>query len=508
MTQMEGNVKTGRLWPILALVMVITIVASSGCAMQTAAPTATPTTGPKQAAATATPTPKPVTIKFWEWFGGAFGDFWEAEAKLFHAQYPWITVEVSHYPDQTAFREALALAFQSNGAPDTFLRRHTFREVYDNKWAMPLDQWITPQWLAKFPSGSFAETKNVWDGKIYSFPIAASKLERMLYLNETMFREAGLVDQSGGIKVPQTWGELRAMARQITTSGKGKYYGLGLGIKDARQVAWWFELADLAGASGTYEIDYRTGRYTFGTDPAYAAIVDLLLAMKSDGSIYPTEGSMDDSNSYTFFGQRKFAILLSGSWTTSNLKRDFPDFQDYRIVPLPAPDSGRKGGLPIAPGSGQVYISTQTKNPNESWLWLDWISSRDFHSRMVSLGLEFSIYGDLNSQQNIADAKRRQAYEAATKNLVVIPFPPARNPQTALVSPKSVVPDIGDVLVGIYTGQIKDWQSALKALDERKQAALDAAIKKAQNDGANVSIDDFVFPDWDTMKDYVTKPAK
>ena len=47
----------------------------------------------------ATAKPEPVTIKFWEWFGGAWGDFFEEEANLFNEKYPWITVEVSHYPD-------------------------------------------------------------------------------------------------------------------------------------------------------------------------------------------------------------------------------------------------------------------------------------------------------------------------------------------------------------------------------------------------------------------------
>ena len=76
----------------------------------------------------------------------------------------------------------------------------------------------------------------------------------------------------------------------------------------------------------------------------------------------------------------------------------------------------------------------------------------------------------------------------------------ARNPPAALVSPKSVVPDYGDVLTGIYTGQIKDWHQALKDLDARKQAAFEDAIKKAQSDGAKVSIQDFIFADWDPMK--------
>lgn len=454
-------------------------------------------------------TPQPVTITFWEWFGGAWGDFFEQEAQLFQKQYPWITVDVTHYPDQKAYRETLALAFQSENAPDTFLRRHTFQQVYENKWAQPLVPWITLEWLAKFPEGSFVETKNVWNGEIYTFPHTANKFDRVLYINEDMFREAGLVDQSGEIKTPQTWDDLRYMAMQITTSGKGQYYGVGIGIKDPRVMSWWFDLANLAGAAGTYEIDYRTASYNFGTEPAFSQIVELLLGMKSDGSVYPNEGSLDDSNMYSFFGQGKYAMFISGSYAANNLKRDFPDFENYRIVSLPYQGSVRKGGLPYAIGSGgQFYISAQAKHPDEAWLWLDWISSRGFATRMVANGLDFSVYTDLNTHEIITDSKKWQAYEAITQYLVLLPSPLVRNPQTALVTPVTVVPDVGDVLVGIYTGQIKDAKQALEDLDAQKQAAFENAIMEAQAKGAKVSIQDYRFPDWDPMKDYVTQLRK
>ena len=492
---------------ILILIAVITTIITSCASPVPVAPSPAQVSSPTPKVVP-TDLPTPVTIKFWEWYGGAWGDFCEEEAALFNKQYPWITVEVSHYPDQNAYREVLTLAFESNTAPDTYIRRHTFQQIFDNNWALPLDQWATPEWLSRFPKGSFVETKNGWDGHIYTFPYYANKFERVLYINEDMFREAGLVEQSGEIMVPQTWSELRSAAKQITETGQGNYYGIGVGIKDPRHMSWWFDLANLAGASGTYEIDYRTAKYSFGVDPVFTEIAELLVGMKNDGSVYPNESALDDSNLYSFFGQEKYAMFLSGSWSASNLKRDFPDFQNYRIIPLPIPDEGRNGGLPYAPGSGSFYMSSQTKYPNESWLWLNWLSSREHHIRMVTKGLDYSIYQDLNTPQNVTDTHKWQAYEAVTKYLVLLPFPPARNPQTGLVRPAAVVPDLGDVLVGIYTGQITDWKQALQDLDERKQSSFQEAITQAQANGANVSIDDFIFPDWNPMEDYITQPSK
>jgi ABC-type glycerol-3-phosphate transport system substrate-binding protein len=446
---------------------------------------------------------EPVTITFWEWFGGALGDFLEEEAKRFHEKNPEITIEVSHYPDQQAYREALALAFKSENAPDTFVPRHRLSQLIENEWIQPLDPWIKPEWLAKFPEGSFVETRNTWEGKIYAFPTEIPKVDRVFFINEDIFREAGLVDQAGNITPPQTWGELRTMAKQVTEAGKGKYYGIGIGIKDPKHMNRWLEFSSLAGGPGSYEIDLRTGRFTFGSDPAYTDIVELLLGMKEDGSVYLYESTLDDSNLYAFFGQGKYAMFMSGSYAANNLNRDFPDFQNYQMVPIPIPDEGRKGGMPIVAGSGSYFMSSQTKHPDEAWMWLDWISSHDFHERMVTQGLGFSVYAELNTPQNIPDPKKWRVYEAITQYVVFMPFPPALNPAATLVVPERVIPDASEVLIGIYTGQIKDWKQALKDLEERKQAALEAAIQKAREQGADVSIEDFIFPDWDPMKNYV-----
>jgi multiple sugar transport system substrate-binding protein len=175
---------------------------------------------------------------------------------------------------------------------------------------------------------------------------------------------------------------------------------------------------------------------------------------------------------------------------------------------MPVPDEGQTGDFQAAPGQGHFFISSQTQHPDEAWLWIDWLASREFHERMVTNGLGFSIFADINTPENIPDLFQAQAYAARTSHGVFGPFPPARNPDTALVRPEPVVPDVGELLIGIYTGQIEDWQQALVDLDAKKQAALEAAIQQARDDGADVSLQDFIFPDWNPMENYVTKPKE
>lgn len=495
---------------LVSLILIMSVMASCTSPTPIIVPTATQEPlSPTEASPTETPQPEPVTITYWEWRGGALAQFMESEAALFHEKYPWITLTVSQFPDRNAYQDALNLAFESGDSPDVFIRTRSLIQTVSAGWAQPLDPWIAPEWKERFPEGTFVNTTTMLDGKIYSFPAFASGANRMLFINEDLFRTAGLVDANGEIRTPKTWGDLREMAKQITQAGNGEFYGIGIGIKDSRAMSWWFDLPCLAGAPMTpYDFDFRTGEYVYGTHPAYAQIVELLLGMKADRSVYPFESTIDDSNLYTFFGQGKFAIAMSGPYMVSNLRKDFPDFQNYRVVTLPVPDAGQTGNIYLLPSSGTYLLSAQTKHPSEAALWIDWLSSRDYNQRMVAATSNFSIYADLNSPENIKDDHVLQAYEALKTYGIYAPYPPARNPAASLVSPDAITPDVGDLLIGIYTGQIEDWKAALTDLDTRKRGAWDAALEKAQSSGAAVTQADFIFPDWNPMENYVTLPQE
>lgn len=457
---------------------------------------------------TSTAMPEPVVIEYWDYRGGALVEFIKKEMVLFHEQYPWITINLTEFPDRRTYAEAVSLAFESDNAPDVFVRPVQLASMINNGWVQPLDPYITAEWLEKFPEGSFLETMNVWQGKIYTFPANKTGAGRMLFLNEDMFMEAGLVDASGAITPPKTWSDLRTMSKKITEAGKGKYYGIALSTKEARSMMWWFDLASLAGCGmAPYDYDFHTGKYEYGTNPAYAQIVELLLGMKADGSVYPYESTIEDANIHTFFGQGQFAIMMTGSYAVSNLTKDFPDFQSYQVVPLPVPDGGQTGQYQLTPGTSQ-FLSSKTEHPNDAWLWMDWLARRDVHERMVQQASNFSIYDDLNNAQNIKDPHIFQAYQAMAAFGAFGPFPPARNPNAALVQPEPVTPDFSDLLIGIYTGQVSDWMQALLDLDARKQAALEAAIAKGQADGLDVSMEDFIFADWNPMESYLNYSDK
>ena len=97
-----------------------------------------------------------------------------------------------------------------------------------------------------------------------------------------------------------------------------------------------------------------------------------------------------------------------------------------------------------------------------------------------------------------------QALAMFAENLLVGPNPIVRNKDVGVVAAKSRVPDpsLALVIQGLYTGQLKGVEAQLKDCNQRYEDALDQAVEEARADGANVTRDDWVFPNWDINSNY------
>jgi multiple sugar transport system substrate-binding protein len=102
------------------------------------------------------------------------------------------------------------------------------------------------------------------------------------------------------------------------------------------------------------------------------------------------------------------------------------------------------------------------------------------------------------------DDRVRAAYGIFDEQLRVAPSPAVRNPDVELVfrAQKRLSPNLGELIQGLLAGQISDVKAAMQDLQDRSEAGLDAAIAEAKDKGAEVSRDDWVFPNWDPARDY------
>lgn len=455
-----------------------------------------------------------VTIQYWDWWVSQ-APWVDNEIKLFEAAHPNIKIKKTTNATAT-YDNLFNLAVKSNKQPDVFMITGTATPLNaqaQKGWLMPIDKWINDTWKSRFPPGTFHEGNNVFGGKTYTAPLTGNGPLLQLYINTAVFKAAGLTNSDGSVKVPKTWDEVSSFADTITRKGGGSVYGLGFG-NSVPILNWWVDLfvrgaGSPSGAFGTTGgswmdgLDLRTGKYALSSDRNYEDVIRLLLEWKQRGYIFPDAMSTSDEVSRVHFANGKYGMTIGGVWNQPGWTQR--NFTDYHLTTLVSPTSTPQGFFYYTPGGLLFGLSAQTKYPEESWAWFNWLYSEDAGKRWVQqYNEDLSTFQSLNDPTNITF---QPFAEYVGLSPLVLPGPDVgvHNPETSKVVFNAITPNFNDVLTGLFTGQLKDVKAALSDLESRAQAAHDKAIAQARANGAQVDANDWAFPDWDITKPYVTR---
>jgi multiple sugar transport system substrate-binding protein len=413
--------------------------------------------------------------------------------------------------------EVVPLGIRNGSAPDVFAVPNDVptNVAVNNGWLSPLDDVIPnfEQWKRSFPATSFVPGVLVFDGKTYGFPLSSSKrLGTMLFYDVEYLKRADLDPRTDRL----TWNEFRAACKKVTQQGNGKYYGLMTqGLALGPIAGMLAEIAGLpnagnAGGANAGGIDYRTGEYTF-TDPRMQAAIELLLQIKSDGSIYPGYLSLNDATSRARMPQRVAGMIFDGPWDIPAWPAINPHY-DFDIALPPMPDNRKPHNLAYQElGANSPFLYAKSKNKDIAGQLFSYMGSQAGQRAMmeISKGNLTSVMPDVNTaaqESSLLDAKAKTAYDYANEVLRLAPLPQIRNPATAdaLLLQQPVVPTFPTVVQGIFSGQVKNIAKAMKSLQSSYEKSLDQAIKAAQKKGSKVSRDDWKFPNWDPATNYTT----
>jgi ABC-type glycerol-3-phosphate transport system substrate-binding protein len=456
-------------------------------------------------AATSVASSQPVTLTHWDWWVTQ-GPTIDNEIKLFQQKFPNITIQkTTQVTDQ--YPNLLQLAMKASTSPDVFLIPSTpdLVEQVGQSWLKPLDTWATQNWRSIFPKQAFAEGSNIFQGKLYTAPYDGPAPWLQLYLNNKLFKAAGLVDASGNVKAPQTWDEVRTAAQAITKAGNGAV-GWGFGDKQKTILPWQLMLCQTSGcpdAEGGF--DMRTGLYSWGSNPVYIDWFKFFMGMKQDGTIFANAMSIDDETARVNFATDKFGMLIGGVWVQSGWQKTNPDFTDYTVVALPHQSVKPTSYFYSSPGGVGFGVSNQTRNADTAWQWFSWLNSPEAATRWVQGGQGLRIFPEANKLDYAKTQPYRQYMDVALNGIRLAPAPGLLHPTMDQVKPQATLPDIQGILEGVYTGQITDYKSALVDLEKRQNAAQAAAIKDAQSRGVQVDPSWWRVPDWNLTEDYVQK---
>ncbi|HEY9076707.1 MAG TPA: extracellular solute-binding protein [Anaerolineaceae bacterium] len=497
----------------------------AGCApAATPTPTTAPTSAPAATAVPATALPPmvkgeiriiPTTVKLpkdkvtfrWLDSGDTKAIFWKKYFELYQKAYPNITCQYDGLP-WNEIAKIVPVGVQNSNLHDCFSLPQgvSASQAVAEGWIRPMDDLIPDikEHKAKFPAGSFVEGVNVFGGKTYAFPHSTAKRSgTMLLYNEEYMKKAGYDPLAKRF----TWSEYRAAAKKMTEQGAGKYYGVIIG---GNQLNRWADvvrsLANIAGARGSGDnIDFKTGEYFFTSDQVIAAI-ELLLAIKSDGSFFPGFLSLTAPQARANISQGNAAMILQGLWCLPQWKTENPAIS-YGTALTPAPDTGTPSFVYAAPGgNNEMWIYSKSKVPEVAAdiLYYRTTLEGQYAWNKVAGVSDPGIFPQALETAS-SDPKDIKALQMQDSLFKIAPSPLVRNPETAKVSLelKAVTPSFEQVIQGLVSGQLTDVKKNMQSVKDAYEKELDRAIKAAVDKGAKVTRSDYAFPNFDPAKDYL-----
>jgi multiple sugar transport system substrate-binding protein len=261
------------------------------------------------------------------------------------------------------------------------------------------------------------------------------------------------------------------------------------------------ELAMAAGSPGP--IDWRSGDFQYASEP-YVKAIEFLLKFKEQATMFPASVTLDARNARARWAAGNIGLFFDGPWNAGSLKTGFPDalpFTDVAWVPVPA--ASAPGRVYRGPTAGEFFLTSQGKNPKVAAEFFEGLMSEAYYMALA-LGqdqppLDMSTVGKAAVHSSYVKVNA-----LAGPRVFIAPMPQIRNPQVAdvVTEMKPITPNLGDIIMGAFSGAITDLRGALKTYNEATTAERDRAIAAVQAKGTKVSKADWVFANWDPTRDY------
>lgn len=414
------------------------------------------------------------------------------------ADHPNVDIQYTQY-DPNKLSEALQLANRSNQMPDVFpdVLGVPVSSLYHEGWFSPMD--ISIKDIDPAIAKNLFEGYSIFDGKVYSFPTFSNlNHPAITWYNKDLIKAAGYTEAT----VPTDYAGLRELAKKVTQQSGGKAYGIILPLKfTSRMQTTIDDLAMAAGGPGP--IDWHTGKYTYDSK-YYQDVFNFIIGLSNDGSVDPASSSLDMRQARERWATGEAALLLDGSWNIGVVDQNFKSFEDkVAVTSVPVPKTGVPFSINRGPAAGTFWISGQSKHPDVATDILKRFMTDDYFvglaERMDQPPLKLSA---------VAKADVHPTYKKVIgyfqDEMHYAPDPLLKNPAAAKVNTemKEIHPNPAEILQGVFAGAVSDYKAALRKYNDAMNAERERAIKAVDAAGANVSITDWVFPNWKSGVDY------
>ncbi len=380
----------------------------SACSGDSSSTTTTTSTSQASGADEVVVDPDPVTLTYWS-IHRATEDFTREVIASFQEEYPYITVDMTLQSEN--YEQNVELAFTSKQSPDLICIVTNAKYMHDQNYALPLNDYITPELEEMLGDALLVPYVNSYDGNIYS--LGTCGINYRLIYNKDMFAAAGIENP------PETVEELVETAKILTEtlSDEGKY-GFALQLKCPN--IGLARSADLmASRSGKYRFDYTTGLFDFD---GYEPIIDALGEMYQNGYTLPGCEGLDTDPMRSQFAAGNIGMYMSGNWEYAVLTSQFPAECEWDTAPIPYCEAtGPAGRTAITHSSTSFCISSQTEHPYESWLFLQYYMSKENQIAYAEVGGGFPIVEAIASEVDYSKVPGSEKFMLDDSLDVVLP---------------------------------------------------------------------------------------
>lgn len=380
-------------------------------------------------------------------------------------------IEVEYTVYGSDYYSTLDVAVSAGEGPDIF-KCNKIGNYAEAGYIMPWEDEPGLKQLTDRFSEYNAPGYGEFSGKTYSVPIRVTTYG--IACNMEIF-------QKNGLKVPKTWDEMRKCAQVITENGGGQTYGYALAMGYGSYNYFYVNLPNAASVGDEY-FDHTTGRYNFSSLGGFFGHVQDIIA---DGSMFPGFETMDGDTARAQFSAGNIGMIGVMSSDVTTFKNQFPCSFEWEMIPYPVKDASKRYKEPVGVSMSYVIGSGCAADgySNKVAEFLNYLYSDEVFVATNDAQVDISILGEEITSQSAAADMDPNWLKFSDMDTFCIKYP---NPDSDLAIEGDTYQDVYNK---ILSGMIPDVDGALRELDEKYNAALDAAVAEGK-----VNIEDYIDP--------------
>lgn len=312
----------------------------------------------------------------------------------------------------------------------------------------------------------------IFSGKTYAVPFRVTTYG--IACNMEIFEQNGL-------EVPETWDEMRECARVITENGAGKTYGYALAMGYGSYNYFYVNLPNAASTGDEY-FNHTTGKYDFTSLNGFFGHLQGII---DDGSMFPGFETMDGDTARAQFSAGNIGMIGVMSSDVTTFKNQFPCSFEWEMIPYPVQDAQNRYKEPIGVSmSYEINSRCQKEGYSDKVAeFVNFLYSDEVFVATNNAQVDISVLGEEITSQSNTEEMDPNWIRFSDMDVFCIKYP---NPDSDLTIEGDTYQDVYNK---ILSGMITDVEGALAELDEKYNAALDAAVADGK-----VNLEDYIDP--------------